>query len=111
MSLFFLTIFAVYGGIHVYAFLCARNALGFGLETGSALALFMVLMVVAVFLIRILETHEYKRTARTLAYVAYFWMAVLFLFFSASLLIDIINFLVPQQNLWTIFGSGKLPSV
>jgi len=94
MSLFFLTIFVVYGGIHVYAFLCARNALGFGLETGSALALFMVLMVVAVFLIRTLETHEYKRTARALAYVAYFWMAVLFLFFSASFLIDIINFLI-----------------
>jgi len=94
MSLFFFTIFMVYGGMHVYAFLRARNALGFGLETGLPLALFMILMVIAVFLIRTLETYEYKRTARALAYLAYFWMAMLFLFFSASLLIDIMNLLI-----------------
>jgi predicted MPP superfamily phosphohydrolase len=94
MSLFFITIFAVYGGIHVYVFLRARNALDFGPITGLALALFMVLMVVAVFLIRSLEVYEYERTARVLAYLAYCWMAVLFLFFSGSLLLDIINLLI-----------------
>jgi len=94
MSRFFLTIFAVYGGIHVYAFLRAWNALGFGRGTGLVLALFMVLMVVAVFLIHSLESYEYERTARALAYLAYFWMAVLFLFFSGSLLIDVINLLI-----------------
>ncbi len=94
MSLFFLTVFAVYGGIHVYAFLRARNALDFGPGTGLALALFMGLMVVSVFLIRLLEVYEYERTARALAYLAYIWMAVLFLFFSGSLLIDIINLII-----------------
>ncbi len=94
MSLFFLAIFAVYGGIHVYVFLRARTALDFGPGTGLVLALFMVLMVVSVFLIRSLEAYEYERTARVLAYIAYIWMAVLFLFFSGSLLIDLINLLI-----------------
>ncbi len=94
MSLFVITIFVVYSGIHFYAFLRARNALNFGPGTGLVLALFMTLMVVSVFLIRALESYDYERTARALAYLAYIWMAVLFLFFSGSLLIDIINFLI-----------------
>jgi predicted MPP superfamily phosphohydrolase len=94
MSLFFLTIFAIYGGIHVYVFFRARNAIDFGPGAGLALAVFMSLMVVSVFLIRLLEVYEYERTARALAYLAYIWMAVLFLFFSGSLLIDIINLLI-----------------
>ncbi len=98
MSLFFFTIFAVYGGIHIYAFLLARNALGFGAGTGLVLALFMVLMIAAVFLIRALEAYAYERTARVLAYIAYIWMAMLFLFSSGSFLIEIINLLIRSSG-------------
>src|SRR5208337_634346 len=94
MSLFFLIIFGVYGGMHVYAFLRARTALGFGPGTGIVLALFMLLMVFAIFLVRFLEVYEYDRTARSLAYLAYFWMALLFLFFCGSVVIDIFNLLI-----------------
>ncbi len=91
MRLFILFIFGVYGSVHVYAFLKARQALGFGWAAGAALAVFMLLMVASVFLIRILERNEYELTARTLAYVAYLWMAVLFLFFCGSLVLDVVN--------------------
>jgi hypothetical protein len=91
MNLFFLSIFAVYGGVHVYAFLRARSAFAFGPFTGVAIAFFMLLMVLGLFLIRLLEQYEYELVARAFAYVAYFWMAALFLFFCGSLSLDIIS--------------------
>ncbi len=91
MTLFILFVFGIYGGVHVYAFFKARMALGFGWGVGTALAVFMALMIASVFLIRSLERHDFELTARTLAYVAYLWMAVLFLFFCSSLVFDIVN--------------------
>jgi predicted MPP superfamily phosphohydrolase len=89
---FILTIFAIYSGVHVYAFLKARSAFAFGPVVGAALASFMLLMVLGIFLVRMLESHEYDLPARVLSYVAYFWMAVLFLFFCGSLLFDGVTF-------------------
>jgi len=42
-------------------------------------------MICALFLIRSLEQHEFELAARVFAYIAYFWMAGLFLFFCVSL--------------------------
>jgi predicted MPP superfamily phosphohydrolase len=94
MILFILTVFTIYGGVHVYAFLKARSVLAFGPLTGAALASFMLLMVFALFLVRSLESHEYELPARLLSYVAYFWMALLFLFFCGSLLFDSITLIM-----------------
>ena len=91
MSFFFLFIVIVYGGMHVYAFLRARIAFAFGPAAGAALALFMLFMVFAPFLVRLLEQHDYEAFARALAYLAYFWMAALFIFFCGSLLFDIVT--------------------
>jgi predicted MPP superfamily phosphohydrolase len=107
MTLFILFIFGVYGGVHVYAFLKARQALGFGWAAGLALALFMAFMVGAVFLIRSLERHDLELSARTLSWVAYLWMALIFLFFCSSLALDLAN-LALRGAAWLGF-SGTLP--
>ncbi|HTG00544.1 MAG TPA: metallophosphoesterase [Nitrospirota bacterium] len=91
MSAFFLFIFFVYGGVHVYVFLRSRSIFGFGWAAGIVLALFMLAMIFGVGLIRTLELYEYERTARFLACVVYLWMAVLFIFFCVSLVLDIVN--------------------
>ncbi len=91
MTSFLFFIIFVYGGIHVYAFLKARQAFGFGWGAGVVIALFMAAMVAAVFLIRTLERHDLELSARTLSYIAYLWMAVLFLFFCSSLVFDLVN--------------------
>jgi predicted MPP superfamily phosphohydrolase len=93
MSLFFLTFFSIYGGVHVYAFLKARTALGFGWASGVVLVAFMLVMTMAPVLIRVLEQNGYELGARVLSYVAYVWMAVLFLFFCGALVIDLLNLL------------------
>jgi hypothetical protein len=89
MISFIVFVFAVYGSVHVYAFLKARNALQFGTLAGVVIAVFMLLMIFALFLVRALEDHDYEITAQVLAYVTYFWMAALFLFFCSSLIFDI----------------------
>jgi uncharacterized protein len=91
MTLFIFFVFGVYGGVHVYAFLKARQAFGFGWGAGIFVALFMAFMVGAVFLIRSLERQDFELSARTLSWVAYLWMALIFLFFCSSLVIDIVN--------------------
>jgi predicted MPP superfamily phosphohydrolase len=94
MILFVVFIFGVYGGVHAYAFLKARQAIGFGWPAGAVLAVFMFVMVGAVFLIRPLERHAFELSARTLSWIAYLWMAALFLFFCGSLAIDLVNLLL-----------------
>ena len=76
MSLFFLTFFAVYGGLHAYAlFSVPVRPWRSGPSPASSLALFMLLMVLSPFLIRLLERNEFELPARVLSYVAYLWMA------------------------------------
>jgi len=91
MILFIFFVFGVYGGVHAYVFLKARQAFGFGWGAGVAIALFMIFMVGAVFLIRSLEDHEFELSARTLSWVTYLWMALIFFFFCSSLVIDMVN--------------------
>jgi predicted MPP superfamily phosphohydrolase len=110
MTFFFFFIIFVYGGIHAYAFLKARQALGFGWGAGLALALFMAFMVMAVFLIRSLERHDFELTARTLSWVAYLWMALIFLFCCSSLLIDLVNFAL-RVPAWLGSQAAFLPAV
>ncbi len=88
MSLFLLTFFIMYGGVHVYTFLKVKSAVPLG-GAAAPLALFLALMVVAPVLVRIIERRGFEAIARTLAYIGYTWMGVLFLFFTAALAIDI----------------------
>ena len=111
MISFILFVFAVYGSVHVYAFLKARNALQFGPLAGVVIAVFMLFMIFALFLVRALEDHDYEITAQVLAYVTYFWMAALFLFFCSSLLFDIYALLTRTAG-WLIWSdiSAYLPA-
>lgn len=89
MILFLLTYLLLYGGMHLYAFLRARGAFAMGTGTALSLALFMAFMTVAPILVRLAERGGLEGTARTIALAGYLWMGVLFLFVSASALIDL----------------------
>jgi uncharacterized protein len=94
MRLFLLVFFLLYGSLHVHAFLKARAAFGFGMRTGIILALFFVFMVLAPVIIRQSEAAGLDLFARVTAWVGYCWMGVIFLFFSASLIVDIYKLVV-----------------
>lgn len=89
MSLFLLIFFLIYGGTHLYFFLKVKAAISPGILSSFLLALFLLIMVFAPVLVRILEKQGLESFARITAYTGYLWMGFLFLFFSASLAIDI----------------------
>lgn len=112
MSLFLLTFFLIYGGAHLYFFLKVKTALSLGMPASICLTLFLFLMVVTPMLIRIMENHGQEITARVAAYAGYLWMGFIFLFFSASLALDIYHGLlhvaafISQRN-FSAFFPGK----
>jgi predicted MPP superfamily phosphohydrolase len=89
VTLFLFTFFLIYGGMHFYAFMKARAALAFGVQTSIYVAVFMIIMVFAPFIIRVSERAGFEFFARLMSYIGYTWLGVLFLFTSASLAIDI----------------------
>ncbi len=89
MSLFLLALFLIYGGTHLYFFLKVKAALSPGILFSLFLALFLLLMVITPVQVRVLENQGLEAFARFAAYTGYLWMGFIFLFFSASLAIDI----------------------
>jgi predicted MPP superfamily phosphohydrolase len=91
----FLAIFLlVYGGAHLYVFLKARAALGFGAKAGFLLVIWLLLMVFAPILTRTLERPGLEPAALVMAYIGYTWMGLLVLFFCISITIDVLRLLV-----------------
>lgn len=89
MILFLLSYLFLYGGMHFYAFLKARGAFTLGISAAISLALLMVFMTLAPILVRLAERSGLEGAARTIALAGYLWMGVLFLFVTASALIDL----------------------
>lgn len=91
---FLLIFFLLYGGLHLYSFLKAKRAFNFGRRTGTSIAGFMLLMVLAPIIVRQSESAGFETSARIMAYGGYAWMGLIFLFFSASLALDLYRLLV-----------------
>lgn len=114
MILFLMTFFLLYAGMHLYVFLKAREALSFSVEVSILIIIFMVGMILTPLIIHFLEKHGFESIARGTSYLGYTWMGILFLFISASLIIDIYHFLVYsatfifQKDLTIINPSARL---
>jgi predicted MPP superfamily phosphohydrolase len=87
--LFLLVFLSVYSGLHLYALLKVRAALTLGTGMYVGILIFMVIMVLCPIIVRVLERFGLESMARLLAHVGYIWMGFLFLFISASLILDI----------------------
>ncbi len=113
MSLFFLVFFLIYGGTHLYFFLKVKAALSPGIVFSLFLALFLLLMVVTPLLVRVLENKGFETVARVAAYSGYLWMGFIFLFFTASLAVDIYHGLLHvagfifHRNLSSLHLAGR----
>jgi len=94
MNLFLLVFFALYGTTHLYFFLKVRAALTPGHLVSFGAAVFLLAMTGAPILVRMLEKEGMEGAARVAAYVGYIWMGFLFLFLSASVLVDIYRFVL-----------------
>ena len=88
MSLFLISFFLIYGGVHVYIYLKVRAALVPGPLAGLLLGMFLAAVVVAPVVVRFAERQGHHGLAQALSWGGYLWMGFAFLFFSSSLLVD-----------------------
>jgi hypothetical protein len=94
MTLFLLSFFLLYGGLHLYFFLKIRAAFAPGAAIQAILVALLILGLLAPLLIRASERLGLEVLARLLSWGGYLWMAVIFLFFSVSLLLEFYRLLV-----------------
>lgn len=99
MTLFLLTFFLLYGGLHLYAFLKARAAFIFGTLTSILVSVFMLIMVAAPVIVRLSEKAGLDLFARLMSYAGYTWMGILFLFVSFSLVTDLYRLIIYSGGL------------
>jgi predicted MPP superfamily phosphohydrolase len=94
MSLFLLTFFLLYGGMHIYLFARIRGAFHLSTVGTIGLIIVIVIMILAPIIVRISEKYGYETLARVMSYTGYIWMGVLLLFFTISLLFDLYRLLI-----------------
>jgi len=94
VGLFLLSFFLIYGGFHLYFFLKIRAAFAPGGAAQILLVALLHLGLMAPVIVRLSERYGFEVLARLMAWTGYLWMAVILLFFSASLLLELYRLLV-----------------
>jgi len=99
VSLFFITFYLLYSGLHCYIFLKARQAFHFRWTLGIPICVVFLVMILAPVIVRLLEKEGHESLARFTAYTGYSWLGLLFLFFSISISIDFLRLLMLASGL------------
>ena len=89
LSLFLLTFFVLYGSLHAYFFLKVRAAFAPAAATQAVLLALLIFGLVAPIVVRVAERFGLELLVKFVAWAGYLWMAVLFLFCAASLIVDL----------------------
>jgi hypothetical protein len=93
MALFLLTFFLLYGGLHFYFFLKLRAAFAPGAAAQIIIAALLVLGLIAPLIVRVSERFGIEILVRFMSWAGYIWMAILFLFFTVAILLDLYRIL------------------
>ena len=93
MSVFLLMYFIIYGAMNAYVLLRARAAFAMGPRGSLVLGALMLFMILAPMFVRMLEHAEQHESARALAWVAYPYFGLVFLFFSAGVALEVFRFM------------------
>ncbi len=87
----FIFFYSLYGTAHLYTFLKIRYTFHTGTSENILLGLFLLIMMFTPSFVRFCSLRSSETVSRTIAYIAYSWMAFLLFFFSCSILMDIYN--------------------
>jgi uncharacterized protein len=94
MSLFLITFFVIYGGMHLYFFAKVKSAFPFSTGISICLMVFFMIMILAPIAVHALERYGLEYWARFMSYSGYIWMGVLFIFLFVSLIFDLYNLII-----------------
>ncbi|MFO7460678.1 MAG: hypothetical protein R6X07_08640, partial [Desulfatiglandales bacterium] len=86
--LFLSTFLTLYSSLHLYAFMKAKRALLLGTGSTAFLVFFMLVMILSPIIVRVSENLGFEAFAKTMAYIGYSWMGLLFIFVCTSLFLD-----------------------
>ncbi|KPJ99623.1 MAG: hypothetical protein AMJ60_04440 [Desulfobacterales bacterium SG8_35] len=100
MLFFLISFLLIYGGFHLYFFLRLQAAHTLPAWAQLLLAVFLLFMIIAPILVRIMEQAGHDRPAILLAYIGYIWMGFVFLFAAAALAVDCYRILVWSAGLF-----------
>ena len=89
MILFLISFLAIYGGLHIFAFIRLRRIVQPGPCTVQLLIIWMSVMTVVPLLVRLAEQFGSEVTARLVAWPGYLWMGFIFIFTSTLLISDL----------------------
>ncbi len=88
----FITVFlTLYGLLHAYFYFKLKSVIIISPLSNWLILAFLFIMLIAPILINVFIKYEWHFITTFLSYIAYTWMAVLFLFFSAHICMDIYN--------------------
>ena len=91
MSMFLLIYFSVYGTAHLYFFWKVRMGFTLGWRSQTGLGAFLLLMILAPMMARLLERRDLLWPARGVSTLGFLWMALLFWFCCLGAVTEIWN--------------------
>lgn len=94
MTLFLITFLFLYSTLHFYVFVKLQSAFHLRFVPNIFIVIFMAIMTLAPFAVRLAERAGHESFARFMAYAGYTWMGIIFLFFSLSVCIDILRMVI-----------------
>ena len=99
-TLFFTIFLAIYGGLHFYFYWKVIRA--FEMVSAFHLLIIIILMflLLSPFITNISSNTDRFFATTILAYISYIWMAVLFLFFSINIMIDLYGLILNISARW-----------
>jgi predicted MPP superfamily phosphohydrolase len=92
--MFFAVFLTLYGLLHFYFYRKAVKAFDIGSACHISLIIVLCLLLLSPIILNMVADSEYFLLNAVLAYIAYIWMCVLFLFFSINILIDFYGLIV-----------------
>ncbi len=90
MTYFLLLYLSIYSIGHCYVFRKIKTAFQPGITSQTALALFMIIMIMAPIVIHLTERAGIEIGARFWAYISFSWMGLLFLFVMLAAIFDVV---------------------
>jgi predicted MPP superfamily phosphohydrolase len=109
LSLFLLTFFLIYGGTHAYALHKAQAAFGFGWKTTLAAIPPLAALVCGPLIVYALGARGMEGASRSVSWIAFTWMGLLFFFTWTNLALDGVNLLARIAA--AAAGKGSRPLV
>jgi uncharacterized protein len=99
MSVFLISFFLVYGACNYYVFMKAKAALHPGAGASLVMIFFILAMLACPFIERMSEKSGHEGAATFTAYIGYVWLGLVFLFVSASFVLEAYRFFLYAAGL------------